>query len=180
MKAAFVGPDRLPPIADAALTPQQREVAAELAAGPRGGVIGPFVPLLRSPELMRRVQRTGEYLRYHSVLPKRLSEFTILLVSKQWQQPVEWTIHLPIALESGVAAGTARAIELGERPAAMPADEAAIYDFCWELFHQKSVSDAVYARALNLFGEQGVIDLTSLCGYYSLLAMVMNVARTPA
>ena len=62
----------------------------------------------------------------------------------------------------------------------MAEDETAAYDFAIELHHRKSVSDATYARALALFGERGVIDLTGLCGYYSFLAMMMNVARTPA
>jgi 4-carboxymuconolactone decarboxylase len=180
MKPLFDGPDRLPPLTPAEMSAAQAEAAAELAAGPRGGVIGPFVPLLRSPELMRRVQRTGEYLRYHSVLPKHLSEFVILLVAKHWQQPVEWTIHHPIALAAGVSAAAAEAILTGVRPSGMSDEEAAIYDFCMELFDQKSVSDERYAKVLALFGEPGVIDLTGICGYYSLLAMVMNVARTPA
>ena len=86
--------DRMPPIADAELTPDQREASAELVSGPRGAVFGPFVPLLRSPELMRRVQKTGEYLRYHSALPPRLSEFVILIVARWWNQGFEWHIHI--------------------------------------------------------------------------------------
>jgi 4-carboxymuconolactone decarboxylase len=61
----------------------------------------------------------------------------------------------------------------------MAEDETAAYEFSMELHRNKSVSDATYARALELFGEQGIIDLTGLNGYYSMLAMMMNVARTP-
>ena len=171
--------DRMPPIADADLTPEQREAAAELAKGPRGAVFGPFVPLLRSPELMRRVQKTGEYLRYHSALPPRLSEFVILLVSRWWSQGFEWHAHAKIAAEVGVAKTTIEAIAEGRRPMSMSDEEEIVYEFCMELHINQSVSDQSYARMLGLFGERGIIDLTGLCGYYGMLAMVMNVAQTP-
>ena len=170
--------DRMPPIADAELTADQREAAKELASGPRGAVFGPFVPLLRSPELMRRVQKTGEYLRYHSALPPRLSEFVILIVARWWNQGFEWHIHHPIAIAAGVNEDVATAIGEGRRPAAMQQDEAAIYDFCTELHTNKQVSDTTYEQVKNQIGERGVIDLTGLCGYYAMLAMVMNVAQT--
>jgi len=171
-------PDRMPPLADADLTPDQRDAANELASGPRGAVFGPFVPLLRSPELMRCVQKTGEYLRYNSALPPRLSEFVILLVARWWNQDVEWQIHHPIALKAGVKPAVADAIAENQRPAGMSPEEEAIYDFLAELHRHHKVGDATYARANAMFGERGVVDLTALCGYYSLLAMVMNVAQT--
>ena len=171
--------DRMPPIAHIDLTAEQQSAAKELASGPRGSVFGPFVPLLRSPELMRRVQKTGEYLRYASALPPRLSEFVILVVSRWWGQGFEWHVHSKIAAEVGVAFDTINAISEGRRPSAMTAEEEIVYDFCTELHVNHAVSDASYARMLALFGERGVIDVTGLCGYYGLLAMVMNVARTP-
>ena len=171
--------DRMPPIADIDLTADQQAAAKELASGPRGAVFGPFVPLLRSPELMRRVQKTGEYLRYASALPPRLSEFVILIVSRWWSQGFEWHVHSKIAVEVGVAEETIEAISEGRRPPAMTPEEEIVYDFCTELHVNHAVSDASYAKMLALFGERGVIDLTGLCGYYGLLAMVMNVARTP-
>jgi len=171
--------DRMPPIAHIDLTADQQAAAKELASGPRGSVFGPFVPLLRSPELMRRVQKTGEYLRYGSALPPRLSEFVILVVSRWWGQGFEWHVHSKIAAEVGVAFDTINAISEGRRPSAMTAEEEIVYDFCTELHVNHAVSDASYARMLALFGERGVIDATGLCGYYGLLAMVMNVARTP-
>jgi 4-carboxymuconolactone decarboxylase len=171
--------DRMPPIADADLTPDQREAATELASGPRGAVFGPFVPLLRSPELMRRVQKTGEYLRYSSALPPRLSEFVILIVARWWGQGFEWHVHSKIAADVGVAKETIDAIAEGRRPSAMTTEEEIVYEFCTELHVNRAVSDRSYARMLALFGERGVIDLTGLCGYYGMLAMVMNVARTP-
>ncbi len=171
--------DRMPPIAEADMSAEQREAAKELSSGPRGAVFGPFVPLLRSPELLRRVQKTGEYLRYNSALPPQLSEFTILIVSRWWTQGFEWHVHAPIAASVGVSADTIAAIAEGRRPPAMSDGEEMVYNFCMELRVKKAVSDASYSRIAGQFGERGVIDLTGICGYYGLLAMVMNVARTP-
>ena len=171
--------DRMPPIPDNQLTSAQRQAVTEIAAGPRGGLIGPFIPLLRSPEFMSRLQKTGEYLRFQSALGAHLNEFVILLVARQWTQQFEWFMHYPIALKAGVKQEVAQAIAEGLRPAAMNNDEATAYDFCDELFRTHAVSDAVYARALQSFGEQGVIDMLGVAGYYSMLAMIMNVARTP-
>ena len=172
--------DRLPPIPDDALTPVQRAAALELASGPRGKLAGPFVPLLRSPELMARVQKVGEYLRFESPLPDRIKELAILVVARHWDQPYEWSFHLPLALKAGVARGTAEAIAEGRRPAQLAGDEAAAHDLLAELLATGQVGDDAYAAALAAFGEGGVVDLIAFGGYYGLLAMVMNAARTPA
>ena len=172
--------DRLPPIPDEALTPVQRAAADELASGPRGKLAGPFIPLLRSPELMARVQKVGEYLRFESALPDRIKELAILVTARRWDQPYEWSFHLPLALKAGVARAAAEAISEGRRPDALGADEAAAHDLLAELLATGQAGDDAYAAALAAFGEAGVVDLIAFGGYYGLLAMVMNVARTPA
>jgi 4-carboxymuconolactone decarboxylase len=172
-------PDRMPPIGPDELTPQQKAVSDELISGPRGKLAGPFVPLLRSPELMRRVQKLGEYLRFESALPDRIKELAILVVARHWSQGYEWSFHLPLALKAGVARATAESIAQGRKPAALPADEAAAYDLLTELNATRGVGDEAYARALGAFGEAGVVDLVAFNGYYALLAMTMNTARTP-
>lgn len=173
------GPDRMPAIADDRLNEEQRAVAAELAAGPRGRVAGPFVPMLRSPEFMRRTQKLGEYLRFSSAIPPRLSEFTILIVARHWGNLLEWGVHHPIALKAGLKPEIAQAISEGRRPDGMAADETVLYEFCHELLSNKAVSDVTYARAVAALGENGVVDLVGIVGYYGILAMLMNVARTP-
>jgi 4-carboxymuconolactone decarboxylase len=170
--------ERLGPIPDHALSEAQRAVAREVADGPRGAVYGPFVPLLRSPELMRHAQRMGEYLRYRSAIGVRLSELAILVTARHWDQGVEWAIHAPIAVQVGIPASVIAAIAARERPGDLLVDETVVHDFCVELHERKAVSDRVYADALALFGEQGVVDLVGICGYYAFLAMTMNVART--
>lgn len=171
--------DRLPPIPTEQWTEAQRREAEEVIRGPRGALISPFIPLLRSPELMGHAQRMGEYLRYRSALGLRLSELAILLVARHWSQPVEWAIHAPIARREGIAAETIDAIERNERPVALPDDESLVFDFCTELQHTLQISDATWARAIAMLGEQGTVDLLGLAGYYAMLAMVMNAARTP-
>lgn len=170
--------ERLGPIPDSDLDDAQRGAAQEIIDGPRGAVYGPFVPLLRSPELMRHAQRMGEYLRYRSAIGVRLSELAILVTARRWNQEVEWAIHAPIAAQVGIPAAVIAAIAARQRPGDMLVDEAVVHDFCVELHERREVSDRVYADALALFGEQGVVDLVGINGYYTLLAMVMNVART--
>ena len=172
--------DRLPPLSPDALTDAQRLAADAIVHGPRGALYGPFVPLLRSPELMGNAQKLGEYLRYRSAIGVRLSELAILVTAREWDQQVEWAIHAPIAQQVGVPPDVIAAIARRERPAAMLVDEAVVYDFCVELHRHKRVSDRVYDDALALFGEQGVVDLMGVNGYYTFLAMVMNTARTEA
>lgn len=173
-------PDRLPPLSEDQLTPEQRAAAAEISAGPRGAVIGPFAPLLRSPELMTRLQRTGEYLRFSSPLERRLFEMTILVVARWWDQQFEWGFHHPIALQAGLDPAVADAIAEGRRPEGMDEAAAATWDLLDELHRTRGVSDETYARAVAQLGEPGVVDVVGTAGYYTTLAMVMNTARTPA
>jgi 4-carboxymuconolactone decarboxylase len=172
------GPDRLPPIAPNLWTDAQRREAEAMIAGPRGVVVAPFVPLLRSPELAGHVQRLGAHVRYRSSIGVRLTELAILVTASEWQQPVEWAIHAPIAEREGVPRALIDALARRERPPAMADDEAAVYDVCTELQRERRLCDATWAKALALFGEQGVVDLMAVNGYYALLAMVMNGART--
>jgi 4-carboxymuconolactone decarboxylase len=171
--------DRMPPIPAGKMTDAQKKVAEELVAGPRGALVGPFIPLLRSPEFMSRLQKTGAYLRFGSSLPPKVNEFVILLTSRQWTQQFEWDAHIPLALKAGVQPEVLKAMSEGRRPVGMDPDEELAYDFSTELHQNESVSDATYERAVKRFGEQGVIDMVGLRGYYSMLAMIMNVARTP-
>jgi 4-carboxymuconolactone decarboxylase len=171
--------ERMPPIPDDAMTDVQRAAADALRAGPRKGVKGPFIPLMRSPELMSRLQRVGEYLRFDSSLPPRLSEFATLVVARAWTQQFEWAVHVPLALKAGTSAVTIDALRDGRRPGDMSDDEALVYDFSVELAANHGVSDATYAACVARLGEQGVIDLVGLVGYFAMISMVLNVAGTP-
>lgn len=170
--------DRMPEIPTDKMTPEQKKAADDFAAERKVPVFGPFVPLLRSPEVMLRAKAMGDYLRYKSVLPAPLNEFAILITARHWTQAYEWALHQPIAVKAGLKAEITQALAEGRRPQGMSADEELIYDFSTELHQNQSVSDATYARALARFGEQGIIDLIGVNGYYTFLAMVLNTTRT--
>ena len=172
-------PDRLPPIPVERQTPEQREASAAFRANRREDVFGPFIPLLRSPEVMLRAMAMGDYLRFRTVLPRKLNEFIILVTARKWSQEYEWFVHHPLALKEGLRPEIANAVVEGSRPAGMDADEALVYDFASELLETQHVADGTYARAVERFGEQGTVDMTSVVGFYTFIAMVLNTARTP-
>jgi 4-carboxymuconolactone decarboxylase len=171
--------DRMPPIPADRLTEAQRKAMQEFSAARKADVSGPFWPLLRSPEVMNRARAMGDYLRFASVLPPRLSEFAILITARQWTQNYEWDVHAPLAQQGGLKPAIVAALADGRRPDGMADDEDVLYTVCDELHRNQSVSDTTYARAVKAFGEQGVIDILGISGYYTMLAMVLNTARTP-
>ena len=171
--------NRMPPIPAGELTPQQQQAAADFRAARNAELTGPFVPLLRSPEVMTRARALGDYLRYKTQLEPRHSEFVILMAARNWSQQYEWAVHYPIALKAGVTADVAGAIAERRRPSGMTAEEATLYDFCDELMRTQAVGDAAYARMVSTFGEKGVIDTVGIVGYYTMLAMMLNTSRTP-
>ena len=179
MTSTPVFAQRLGPPPKETLTAEQRAAMEEFQKQRGVGISGPFEPMLWSPEAMVRAASMGTYLRYKSAYSQDLSEFIILLAGRSWSQQYEWSVHYPIALKAGVSKAIADAIADGRRPAGMSADQEMLYDFTTELIQNKTVSDPTYARVLKRFGEKGVIDAVSITGYYTLLAMVLNTARTP-
>src|SRR5499426_2765744 len=147
-----VAPERMPEIPGEKMTPYQMKAAAELKAGPRGEVKGPFVAFLRSPELMRRVQKVGEYIRFVCPLDKRLGEFAAIIGARAWSQQFEWWAHYRQALEAGLKREIADAVGEGRRPTGMAEDEEIVYDFLTEALQSHGASDVTYARTLAKFG----------------------------
>lgn len=171
--------DRLPPIDPSLWTDAQRRCADEIIAGPRGALISPFVPLLRSPELCTHAQRMGEYLRYRSAVGLRLSELAILVTASHWDQQVEWSIHAPIAVREGIAEAVVTAIAQHQTPHFTREDEGLVYEVSRQLLQDKRVNDKTWAAASAVMGEQGLVDLSGIVGYYTMLSIVMNAAQTP-
>ncbi len=172
--------NRMPPLSEDQMTPEQRAAVEEFKTARNTSRFGgPFAVLLRSPEMMNRARNVGDYVRFRSALPPRLSEFVILLTARHWTQNYEWYVHAPIAEREGLDAAVIEAVADGRRPAELAGDEAAVYDFCMELLRNHEVSDPTYARMVEHLGEDGVIDTIGILGYYQLLAMAMNTARTP-
>jgi 4-carboxymuconolactone decarboxylase len=139
---------------------------------------GPFVDLLASPALMTRVSALGEYLRYRSALPPPLSELAILITAAHWQQQFEWDIHAPIALKAGISQAVLDAIWKRQRPPHLDDRSDALHDLCIALHRDRNLPAAIRGRAEASLGPQAVVDAIAICGYYALLAMVLNARST--
>lgn len=169
--------ERFPPLDRAGMTEAQRRVADAIASGPRGRLSGPFNAWLRSPEVGDRLQRVGEQIRFHSSIPTALNEFAILITAREWSSQYEWYAHHPLAIRAGLPEQVAADLAQGRRPADMTDDQRIVYEFCTELHRNRFVSDATFAAAKARFGEQGVVDLIAVSGYYVTVSMTLNVGR---
>ena len=176
--SAACAQERLPGVPPAQYDADQKKAAEAFQAERKTPVFGPFSMLIRNPELMTATRSMGDYLRFKPAIGTTLSEFVILVTSREWSQSYEWNIHAPIALKQGIDKAVIDAVAAGRRPEHMTDDEAICYDFTTELHTTKQVSDATYNRALKRFGEKGVLDLAAIGGYYTFQAMTMNTART--
>lgn len=156
------------------LTPDQEQAAEEFRKLRGVDPFGPFVHLLKSPELMTRVSALGEYLRFRSALPPRLSELAILITAAHWRQEYEWSVHAPIALQAGIPQAALDAVWQGELPRDLDSDQLALHDLCIAVHRDRTVFPVLRDRAIAALGEQGVVDAIGICGYYSLLAMILN------
>jgi 4-carboxymuconolactone decarboxylase len=156
------------------LTAEQERAAAEFRRLRGVDPFGPFIPLLKSPELMTRVSALGEYLRFRSALPPLLSELAILITAAHWRQQYEWDVHAPIALDAGLPQATLDAIWNGETPKNLDEAQQALHDLCLAVHRDRTVFPALHDRARAALGEQGALDAIAICGYYALLAMILN------
>ena len=173
------------------MTPEQRKYADAVMAGPTSSTgsaavvpgastIGsPFNVYLRSPVLAQELRGVGEYIRFKTSLPAKLNEFAILITAREWGAQYEWFAHHRLALKAGLNPAVAEDLAQGKRPAGMQDDETAIYNFAHELHTAHQVSDASFKAVVERFGEQGVMDLIAVTGYYVMVSMVLNVDRTP-
>lgn len=172
--------ERMPLPPRETMSEEQRAAAQALIDGPRKGVFGPFLPLMRSPQLLDRVAKMGEYLRFGSTLDARIRELATCVVARHTHNQFEWQMHAPLAVQAGVSAQAVELLRQGARPTPLAADEQLGVDFSLELLHTHGCSDPTYAAARERFGEQGVVELASLVGYFAMVCWVMNVAHTPA
>jgi 4-carboxymuconolactone decarboxylase len=172
--------ERLPTIPPAQYSEEQKQAAADFEAARKVPVFGPFEPMMYSPQVMSLARAMGDYLRYKSAIGNTLSELAILITAHEWTQDYEWSVHYPIALKAGIRKEVADDIAAGRRPATMSSDEETVFAFTNELLRNKQVSDATFERARSRFGSKGVVDMTGIVGYYTFLAMQLNVAQYQA
>jgi 4-carboxymuconolactone decarboxylase len=129
--------------------------------------------------MMTRLQLVGEYVRFGSRLDDDLVELVIMLVAREWDQQFEWGHHHPIALEKGLSPQVIESVARRHRPTSGRLEVGLVYDLVDEIQRTRQVSDQTYAAAVSALGEEGVVEVVAIAGYYTTLAMVMNAARTP-
>jgi 4-carboxymuconolactone decarboxylase len=170
---------RIPLFPLASMTAEQRRVYDAVVSGPRGVVVGPLRAALHRPDLADKWQQFGEILRYRTSLAPRLSELAILVTARHWTSQLEWQQHAPAALKGGLAIQIVDAIREGRRPVFAKEDEESVFDFSFELQNTRTVKDKTYQRTLNLIGVQGIVELTALVGYYTMVAMTLIAHEIP-
>jgi len=169
--------ERLPELDTHQLSTEQRQIYDDIVASRGGSIAGPFAAWLRSPVLADRAQSLGEFCRYLTSLPARLSELAILITANQWRANVEWQIHAPIARREGLSDKVISALQAGEEPPFELADERAVYQLAQQLYETRRVSDEAYQAAVVALGESAVVELVGILGYYALVAMTLNVFK---
>jgi 4-carboxymuconolactone decarboxylase len=166
-------------ISVAEMTPAQKQVHDEIVAGKRGRFGGPFQLLIRAHEVCRHLSRLGEYLRWGSSLSPALSELAICLTARHIRANYEWHAHAPLAIEGGVPAAAMEAIRTGAAPHFTAEDQQLVYRLVTELIDSKRLSDASFAEGIAAFGEQGVVELGTIIGYYTAIGNALNVFDVP-
>ena len=171
---------RFPILTPEEMSPRQKEVAAAIADGPRGGIRGPFLALIHNPELANCVQQLGEHLRFGNTLSRAQIELVVLTVARHWNCQYEWFAHERVArTKTDLADGIIKALALGQTPPNMTVEEATLHALAKESLANGEPSDAVFDQAAKLFGRAGVLDALALTGYYSMMAMVLNSSKIP-
>jgi 4-carboxymuconolactone decarboxylase len=159
------------------LNPEQQAVAAEVLKQSSAGLGGPYGMLIKSPELLKRYLAMTEYLRQKTSLPHRLNEMAILLEARLWDAQYEWWAHEPLARKARLPDAIIEDIRAGKRPGAMQPDEAIVYDVVTELVNRRQLSDNTFDRAKQMLGEQQVVDLVAVTGFYVMVSAVVIAGR---
>lgn len=161
------------------LTVEQQKIYDDMLNGPRGVVVGPIRAVIHSPELADRWQKLGEYVRYRTVIPEMLKELAIVVSARRWNSELEWSVHTKIAREAGLSQTVIDAIHAGRAPEFSDPTAAEIYEYARELQMSGHVSDDAYLAIKNRWGEKGVVELTAVIGYYTMVAMTLNAHHVP-
>ncbi len=166
---------RLTSLTNETMTDDQRRVADAIRSGPRGGMRGPFEAWLRSPEFADHGQRLGAYARFGTGLPADVMELAILLTGAHWKAQFEFWAHARLGRQAGLPAEVIEAVRVGARPPLEREDLVVVYEVVSEHFANNRLSDATYARAVEVLGEKGLVDVIGIVGYYGLVSMTLNI-----
>jgi 4-carboxymuconolactone decarboxylase len=161
------------------MTIAQSKVYDKIISGKRGKIVGPLRAALHSPKLADRWQALGEFLRFETSLPAHISELAIICAGRYWNCQLEWAIHSGIAEEAGLTDEVIESIREAQAPDFDDHLQGAVYDFSRELLEYGQVSDAVYHELLGLIDVAALVELTAVIGYYSMVALMLNVHQVP-
>ena len=165
---------RIPLVSEANMTDAQRRVHAAMMRGPRRSPpVGPLAAAMHRPDLAEAWSALGLVLRFNSSFPPRPREFVILLVGRFWDCQFEWFSHEAEARRAGLSAETIETLRQGGATFAA-SDEQAIHDYAIELLRHHHASDATYQPVLAAYGPAGIVELTALIGYYTMVALTLN------
>jgi 4-carboxymuconolactone decarboxylase len=170
---------RIPLFPTETMDAAQRAVLDRIVSGPRGRIQGPLRAALHNPELADKWQALGALLRYGTSLQPRLSELAILVTGRACESPFEWHAHRLEAEKAGIEAPVIEALLAQQEPPGLSQDEVAVWRYAVELNRHNSVSDATHAAATARLGVKGVVELTALIGYYTMVAMTLNCQEIP-
>lgn len=170
---------RVPLLGTDEMTPAQRGLYDEVVSGPRGQMIGPLRAAIHSPELAVRWSRLGEFLRFDTCLPKRLSELAIIVAGRRWSAQVEWWVHARVGVEAGLPQTAIDAIHRLESPVFNDAADLEVYEFSRLLQQTGKVPADVYASITDRWMTVGAVELTAIVGYYTMVAMTLNAHQLP-
>lgn len=158
---------------------EQRQVYDAIVTGPRARLVGPLRAALHNPALADRWQKMGALLRFGTTIPPRLSELAILVTARRWNSQIEWYIHAEAARAACLPDAIIEAIQIAAIPSFTDANDAAVYEFARQLQQTGSVTDDVYQDVLHFHKEAGIVELAAIIGYYSMVAMTLNVHEIP-
>ena len=165
---------RINPIPREDMSQEQIRVNDAIAAVRAGGQAkGPFAVWLRTPELAEKIGTFGIHLRTKTSLPRRLFELVVLTTARTWTAQYEWFAHEKFVDDAGLDAAMVEELRQGRKPAFAEADEDLVYDIVIEISETRALADESYRKAIDMLGEQTVIDLLTIIGYYTMIAVVL-------
>ncbi len=170
---------RVPALKPEEMTDEQKRVDQEIGSTRSGRAGGPFAIWLRDPALADQANQFGNYLRNATSLANPLQEIAILVTARHWTAQYEWWVHKRRALEAGVHEDVVEAIRDRRRPGFDDAVEEMVYVVCSELYDTHALSDDTHDRASELLGQQALIELVAIIGFYSMIALTLNAFEAP-
>ena len=168
---------RIPPVNRERIKEELRPIFDEVAAGPGGVGTGPMSVLKNSPEMALRATPLFSYVRNESTVPKKLRELAMLLTARAMDCPYIWNAHASFGRQEGLSDALVDALRDNKPLPPMPSDEAAIINYGMELFKTRRVRQETFQAVLDLLGTQGLVELTTLMGFYGLLAFNANAVE---